>query len=162
MVGPFGIGRFTVRKALSLLNTIKMQSYRFSLVKIPVWVTNRQGIARINLEKSDFKVTVDRREVKIEDCILAFNRPMELIYLVDVSGSMAIGGKLQGSIEAVTYLMDQRRPEDRFKVIAFADGSIIEVVNQDDLASWDTLKHHFTGLWKDRHVRHPGRFQPLL
>jgi len=114
------------------------QSFQFSAIRIPVWVA-KGGVPIEGLEIEDFELRVDQRPAKIEQVIRTQDRPMELVYLLDLSGSMEIGGKLKGSIEAVDYLISRHRPEDRWQLCVFADEQVVKVLTQDTKEKWDEL-----------------------
>lgn len=116
-----------------------LQSYRFASVQIPVWVANRRNLPLIDLEKRHFQLRVDGRKMPIQSFQKAEDQPIELVYLIDISGSMAIGEKLESSIQTVTYLLKQHRPEDRWRVIVFSDGQILEVHNHIAKQEWQDV-----------------------
>jgi VWFA-related protein len=118
------------------------------VVRVPVWVTGRGGLAVTGLTAGDFHLFVAGRPVPIESCLVAEDRPLELVYMVDLSGSMAIGGKVAGSAEAISYLLDRHQPEDIWRVIAFSDGQILEILNQKTVDEWPALKGRLRGYGK--------------
>lgn len=114
------------------------QSFQFSAIRIPVWVTYR-GVPVADLKKEDFQLSVDGQRTKIEQLMHTKDRPMSLVYLLDLSGSMEVGGKLQGSIQAIEYFLSQHQPDDLWQLIAFADGQVVKVLDQDTAAQWPEL-----------------------
>lgn len=105
------------------------QSFRFALIQIPVWVTHKNGMAVPNLTRSDFTLFVDGRKAEVENFKETYSGPMELVFLLDLSGSMALGGKLAGSVDAMVHLTRRLRVEDRWHWVVFADGQVLEVLN---------------------------------
>jgi len=126
----------------------RVQSFRFSLVQIPVWINTRRGAPIAHLEKDDFKLYVDGRRARIEDCLLAHNRPIETVYLLDISGSMAVGGKLAASIQAVDFLLDRQLTGDRWRIVVFADGQILTVADDQRPEEWARVKPLLRGYGK--------------
>ena len=117
-----------------------VQSFRFSLIQIPVWVANKKGVPIPNLRKKDFRLHVDNHPVPINGCLQAWDRPMELVYLLDISGSMGIGGKLAASIETISHLIENAQEGDRWQIIVFADGQVVRVLDQSQAHLWSKLK----------------------
>ena len=117
-----------------------MQSFKFALVRIPVWLplaTNQKVRA---LEKRDFRLFINGKPAMIENCVNTYSRPMDLVYLLDVSGSMAVGGKLDGSIQLISQLIERHRSDDRWRVVVFADNQVVQVLDQDQWRDWPKLK----------------------
>ena len=118
----------------------QIQSFKFALVRIPVWLPLSSSQRVRVLEKSDFRLFVNGKPAEIESCIKTHSRPLDLVYLLDISGSMAIGGKLEGSIQLITHLMERHRSDDRWRVVVFADDQVVQVLDQDQWARWPDLK----------------------
>ncbi len=124
------------------------QSFAFTTVRIPVWVSDRNGLPVGGLERDDFQLLVDQRPVAIERFLSSRDMPLEVVYLLDLSGSMALSGKLQGAIQAIDWLLAQAQPDDRWRVIAFSDGQIVECANERNPASWAEVKPKLRGYGK--------------
>ncbi len=118
----------------------KLSKFRFSLVQIPVWVASRRGSPIAHLRKNDFKLFVDGRRAEIDNCLLAHNRPMEVVYMLDLSGSMDVGGKLEGSIQALEFLMSRQMAGDRWRVVVFADDQALTVADHKRPEEWARVK----------------------
>ena len=116
------------------------QSFRFSLIQIPVWVTNKKGVSKMNLDKHDFKLYVDGRRSPIEDCIPAYDRPIEMVYMLDISGSMDLGRKLEGSLQTISYLLSTHQEDDRWKIVVFADRQVLQILDHTEKARWGELQ----------------------
>ncbi len=94
-------------------------------VLIPVTVRPAAGSAagagRIrNLELEDFRLWVDERPVSIMSFEAGPDAPVRLIYLQDLSGSMANAGKLEASREALQCFLREARPIDETALLTFA------------------------------------------
>ena len=84
---------------------------------------NPTGFVR-GLEKRDFEITVDGRPVDIASFDAGADAPFGLIHLQDLSGSMALGGKLFTSRRALRCFLDHSRPGDELAIASFAGGKL--------------------------------------
>jgi VWFA-related protein len=94
-------------------------------VFVPVLVRSPRGHVR-NLERDDFRLRVDGRPTPFATFDTGATAPVSVVFLQDLSGSMANGGKLEASREAIRYFLDRARPGDEFALSWFA-GDIFEV-----------------------------------
>ena len=133
LAGTFSLAQDTEEAGATIA-----RSFQFSAVRIPVWVA-KGGLPVEGLSREDFELRVDQRPAKIEQVIRTHDRPMELVYLLDLSGSMEIGGKLKGSIEAIGYLISRHEPDDRWQLCVFADGQVVKVLTHETKDQWDQL-----------------------
>lgn len=92
------------------------------MVLVPVLVQSRDGYVT-GLEQGDFRLEVDGRPVAVEAFERRSDAAVSLVFLQDLSGSMASGGKLAASREAVLYFVDQARTGDEFALASFAGGA---------------------------------------
>lgn len=92
---------------------------------VPVLVQSADGYVD-DLTRDDFRLWVDDAEVPIADFESGATAPVSLVFLQDLSGSMANGGKLVESRRALAYLLSQARPEDEFALASFA-GDLLQV-----------------------------------
>jgi VWFA-related protein len=108
------------------------ESVSVSWVLVPVVVRDRQGHVE-GLERDDFRLFVDERRVPVRELDLGSEVPLSVVYLQDLSGSMANGGKLEASRRALGTLIDATREGDQVALSTFAGGRlIIEVPFTDD------------------------------
>lgn len=114
------------------------QSFQFSAIRIPLWV-NHKGRPVTNLTSKDVLLTVDGKRAKLEQFMQTEDRPMAMVYLLDLSGSMAIGGKLRGSIKAVEYFLSRHQPEDEWQLCVFADCQVVKVLDHTQSDQWEAL-----------------------
>lgn len=104
-------------------------------VLVPVIVTNENGDYVKGLEASDFELQVDDRKIAFESFDREIDSPMSLVFLQDLSGSMANGGKLEASREALGYFLEQARKGDELALATFASESFqVEVPFTQDLS----------------------------
>jgi len=90
-------------------------------VLVPVVVRSGGGFAE-RLKKDDFKLLIDGRPVKIESFEQRAEAPASLVFLQDLSGSMATGEKLAVSRQALRFFLDRSLPGDEFALATFASG----------------------------------------
>jgi Ca-activated chloride channel homolog len=114
-----------------------------SAITIAVTVQNRGGRYVDDLEQPDFKVFENGRERTVTYFRNAFEAPVSLTVLLDVSGSMAIQDKLAESRTALTGLVERLLgPPDETALLLFADGQV-EVaapLSNDRAAFLDALR----------------------
>lgn len=104
---------------------------------VPVVVRTRNGYAR-GLGHDDFRLWVDGRRVPIDELDLGSDAPLSVVWLQDLSGSMANAGKLAASRLAFETFLGGSRPGDEIAVAGFAGGRIqVEVPFTDSI---DTLR----------------------
>lgn len=96
-----------------------------SWVLVPVVVRSRGGYVE-ELAREDFRVFVDGRRVAIESFDSSRDAATSLVWLQDLSGSMANGDKLEASRQAFRFFLDRARPADEFAIATFA-GGLLEV-----------------------------------
>lgn len=76
------------------------------------------------LEARDFELTVDGRPVAIDSFEASDDAPISLIHLQDLSGSMALDGRLAASREALRCFLERSRPGDEIALASFAGGRV--------------------------------------
>ncbi len=107
-------------------------------VLVPVLVRSSSGGYANRLEKKDFRLLVDGAPAPIESFEKRAEAPTSILFLLDLSGSMANGGKLDESRRAVRYFLDHALPGDEFSVATFAGGRFSVAV--PFTGNFDTLK----------------------
>lgn len=120
------------------------ESVSVSWVLVPVVVRNRQGHVE-GLERDDFRLFVDDRRVPVRELDLGSEVPLSVVYLQDLSGSMANGGKLEASRRALGTLIDATREGDQVALSTFAGGRLIIDVPFTDVTR--TLRESM-GTWE--------------
>ncbi|MEM1179774.1 MAG: VWA domain-containing protein [Acidobacteriota bacterium] len=94
-----------------------------SWVLVPITVEDDGGGVDVTeLSRGDFELRIDERPVAFPDFVTPADVPRTLLAFQDLSGSMANGGKLRASQEAVRYFLDRARDGDEMALTSFASG----------------------------------------
>lgn len=102
-------------------------------VLVPVTVRDRHKAFVTNLRARDFRLIVDNRYQAFESFDSEAAAPISLVHLQDLSGSMAIGGKLTAARAALGCFADTLRPADEIAVATFGSGKLsVDVPFTDD------------------------------
>jgi Ca-activated chloride channel homolog len=88
-------------------------------ILVPVTV-KRRGAAVRGLSRRDFELRVDGRPVAFADFEARGEVSWSLLFVQDLSGSMALEGRLDASQRAVVGFLDAARPGDEFALASFA------------------------------------------
>ena len=106
-------------------------------VLVPAVVRKDSRYVR-GLEARDFELTVDGRPVAIDSFEASDDAPISLLHLQDLSGSMALDGRLAASREALSCFLNSSRPGDEFALASFAGGETrVEVPFTADVSALD-------------------------
>lgn len=101
-------------------------------ILVPVIVKGQNGYLD-DLQREDFELKVDGRSIQFNDFERRGEAPWSLVFLQDLSGSMALGGRLDASHEAVDYFIDAARPGDEFAIATFAGNeTVVDVPFTED------------------------------
>jgi VWFA-related protein len=144
-------------------------------VLVPVVVRAGAGYAR-NLDQEDFRLLVDGRPAPIDSFERRAEAPASVLFLQDLSGSMANGGRLELSRDVVRFFTGHALPGDEFAVATFAGDSVgVEVPFTPDLSvlresseawtAWGTTALHDAVAWMPEvslKGRNPKRFALLI
>ncbi len=113
-------------------------------ISVPVVV--RTGNSYVSdLDRESFELYVDGLPVKIEGFEGGPEAPISLIFLQDLSGSMALQGKLDRSRQTVRHFLADANGDDEFALASFA-GSNVELT-VPFTAQTDSLLHAMAG-WR--------------
>jgi VWFA-related protein len=96
----------------------------FSVEFVLVRVAIRGGEAGERLAKERFMVKVDGKPVPIETFESEMSAPLSLVFLQDLSGSMAEPGKMEASHEALDCFLDTANRDDERALATFASGRV--------------------------------------
>jgi len=92
-------------------------------ILVPVIARSPVGYAQ-DLVADDFQLLVDGQPIPFESFEVGATAPISILFLQDLSGSMANAEKLRLSRLAIERLLDQARTGDQFALASFADGSL--------------------------------------
>lgn len=88
-------------------------------VLVPVVVRSGNGYVT-SLAEEDFRLFVDNRTVALDSFEKRSDAPISVVFLQDLSGSMAHGGRLEASREVVSHFLDGAQVADEFAIASFA------------------------------------------
>ena len=91
---------------------------------LPVLVTDKRGNFIDDLTKDDFVVRVEESRVDFDTFEKDQSAPVSFAFLLDTSGSMGIGGKLENAKNAIRSLIKNRKPGDDFALFAFSEEEV--------------------------------------
>lgn len=93
-------------------------------VLVPAAVEDRRGRIIRGLGPNDFVLYENRVPQRIQSFWIEGDEPVSIAFLLDVSGSMRVSGKLEAAKEAIRYFVTSLRPHDRFALVCFADDQV--------------------------------------
>ncbi len=106
-----------------------------SYILVPVIARSSFGYVQ-DLVAEDFQLAVDGQPIEFESFEVGATAPVSIIFLQDLSGSMANANKLRLSRLAIERLLSQARTGDQFALASFADSNLtldIPYSNDPDL-----------------------------
>ncbi len=92
-------------------------------VLVPFSVRNRRGFVA-DLEPREVRLLADGEPVVADSFERGSEATFELVLLQDLSGSMALGGRLEASQRLADCFLDRLRPGDRYALATFAGRSL--------------------------------------
>jgi len=107
-----------------LLRIQDEQEVAVRLVLLPASVEDKKGRIVTGLKADDFELRDERVPQRIQYFSVESSEPVAIAFLLDVSGSMRLSGKLEAAKEAIRFFVDQLKPKDRFALICFADEQV--------------------------------------
>jgi Ca-activated chloride channel homolog len=93
-------------------------------VMLPVVVTGKDGKFVDGLTKNDFVVRVEESRVDFDTFERDQTAPVSFAFLVDTSGSMGVGGKLENAKNAIRSILRNKLQGDDFALFAFSEGEV--------------------------------------
>ena len=93
-------------------------------VMLPVLVTDKKGRFAEGLTKEDFVLRVGDRRVPVDTFDRDESAPVSFAFLLDTSGSMGVGQKLENAKHAIRAIVSARLPGDDFALFAFSEGEV--------------------------------------
>ena len=107
----------------SQLETGFQDKVSVAYILVPVIARSPLGYAQ-NLVAEDFQLMVDGQSIPFESFEVGTTAPVSVLFLQDLSGSMANADKLQLSRLTIERLLGQARTGDQFALASFADGHL--------------------------------------
>ena len=104
-------------------------SFRFAQIRVPVWVRNKNNMPITGLGKQDFKLLVDDNEAQISYFTSATDQDIDILFLLDLSGSMALGRKLEAAKKVILHLIRAMKATDSWQLVVFADKQVLKVLD---------------------------------
>jgi Ca-activated chloride channel family protein len=105
-----------------------VESVSVGYVMVPFTALDAKGRAIADLRERDVHLIVDGKEVRTNLFEKSNGAPVSFTVLVDGSGSMALGGKMDAARAAIDSLTLHHRPGDDFSVFLFSQGEATELV----------------------------------
>ena len=93
-------------------------------VMLPVLVTDKNGKFVEGLTKDDFVVRVGDSRVDFDTFERDESAPVSFAFLLDTSGSMGNGNKLENAKDAIRSILRNRLPGDDFALFTFSEGKV--------------------------------------
>lgn len=111
------VGQKAIRISYSEVESVRV-------VLLPASVEDRKGRAVRGLSQADFQLFDEGVPQQIQYFSVEGDEPVEVAFLLDVSGSMREIGKLEAAKEAIRHIAGSLRPVDRVALICFADDQV--------------------------------------
>ncbi len=102
----------------------QVETERVRIVLLPATVEDKRGRIVRGLELEDFVLLEERVPQRIDSFWVEDGAPVDVVFLLDVSGSMQMSDKLRAAKEGIRYLVEGLRPDDRVALICFADEQV--------------------------------------
>ena len=93
-------------------------------VMLPVLVTDKKGNFVDGLTKDDFVVRVGEARVDFDTFERDRTAPVSFAFLLDTSGSMGVGNKLENAKNAIRSILRNHLQGDDFALFAFSEGQV--------------------------------------
>jgi len=93
-------------------------------VMLPVLVTDKDGKYVEGLTKDDVVIRVGDSRVDFDTFERDEGAPVSFAFLVDTSGSMGVGSKLENAKNAIRSILRNRVPGDDFALFTFSEGKV--------------------------------------
>jgi len=93
-------------------------------VMLPVLVTDKDGKYVEGLTKDDFVIRVGDSRVDFDTFERDEGAAVSFAFLVDTSGSMGVGSKLENAKNAIRSILRNRVPGDDFALFTFSEGKV--------------------------------------
>lgn len=104
------------------------QDLTVSYVIVPFTLFDSRGRPISNLKRNDFELIVEGGAVETDLFEKSYDAPISFTILLDGSGSMGLGNKMDGARAALESLFSRSNPDDDFSLFVFAAGEVRPVV----------------------------------
>jgi VWFA-related protein len=104
------------------------ETYSVGYVMVPFSVVDAKGRPIPDLKANEVTLLVDGKPVETDMFEKSMNAPVSFTILLDASGSMGLGGKMESARTAVAALTARRVKGDDFSLYVFAESEAREVV----------------------------------
>ncbi len=102
-----------------------VETLEVRLVLLQATVLDRRGEVVTGLTPSSFQLAEDGVPQKITAFGTSEDQPLQVAFLLDVSGSMVLGGKLERAKAAIHRFARRLQPGDKLALLIFADGGVV-------------------------------------
>jgi len=102
-----------------------VENVEVSLVVLHVTVLDRRGEPVSGLAPRDFLIREDGVPRKVSVFGFSADQPVRVAFLLDVSGSMELLGKIDRAKEAIRLFAGSLLPGDEVALLIFADGQVV-------------------------------------
>lgn len=100
------------------------QEVSISIINLYASVRDSKGRPVRGLKKEDFKLSVNGKRQTITNFSADITEPVNIAFLLDVSGSMGMMDKFETAKGIVREIIQRLSPEDEVALMIFADGSV--------------------------------------
>lgn len=104
------------------------ESIAVDYVLVPFVAFNDHGKPIRNIRERDVRLFVDGEPIIIDFFERSHDAPVSFTILLDASGSMALGGKMDGARRALESLIEKRLPGDDYALYSFSRGEVRSLV----------------------------------
>lgn len=113
---------------LLLAPLLSQETISVNYVLVPFVPLDAKGRPLRDVRERDVRLFVDGAPVAFDLFTRTADAPVSYTILLDVSGSMALAGKMAGARTAINALLATRQPGDDFSLWTFAEGEVEEAV----------------------------------
>lgn len=129
--------RFTIILLLSLISSFFIfaeatfyETVEIKSIVISANVFDRHGHPLLYLRQNNFQLLENGKEQEIDFFRRSDRTPINIIFLLDSSGSMGLGDKMRFSKRAIEVAVDLLRPEDTYELYTFTDEQIVRIIDR--------------------------------
>lgn len=113
----------------------QVDTSKYPLITLYIGVHDREGHIVAGLERGDFQITEDGKEVEIVEFKAGSGVAISTVLTVDKSNSMSFEGKMEGAKAAAQAFVDLMRAQDKAALVAFSsEVTILQPFTSDKAA----------------------------